>query len=100
MADKVCKLAKVVAIVGGAYIIGNYILFSFYKATDYWEVIGYINGMVIGAGSASAASDKLTEWGNAYRAALPELDFLTFHFLDHGTKRIAEVYGESVELIY
>ena len=86
----------VIAAIGtgfGVYVIGSFILFKQLDANDYFEVIGYINGLVRGAGSEERAIELLNNWRDYWLRVRPYLGFLIDHFYNYGLSRIQEEYG-------
>jgi len=84
---------KIAAAIFGGYVIGNFIIFRQLDATDYWEVIGYIHGLVRGAGSKEKALQNLVEWRNYWMAERPYLSWLIEHFYQHGLYAVDVIYG-------
>jgi len=86
------KIVLVSAIGLGAYVVGQLIVFRQIEGIDYWEVRGYINGLVRGSGNRDAALVNLTQWrdfwmGQAWWGGLVD------HFYNYGLERIDALYG-------
>ncbi|RLG13544.1 hypothetical protein DRN69_05445 [Candidatus Pacearchaeota archaeon] len=80
--------------VGGAltYVLINYIIFSQIEGADYFEVKGYINGLIRGAGSKEKAKELLDEWYNFWVNRKPFMKPVLDHFYNYGLKRIEALY--------
>jgi hypothetical protein len=88
------KLTKVAAIGFGSYVIGNLLLFKLsLDGMSYWEVRGYITGIVRGAGDYNQALDQLNAWRNYWLSESPWAGTLIDHFYDYGTSKALEMYS-------
>lgn len=86
------KLALTVGIMSATYVIGSAIIFRQIEAIDYWEVIGYLNGLMRGSGNYATAIANLNNWRN-YWLARAWWKGLVNHFYNHGLQRIHILYG-------
>ena len=80
------------AIAGTVYVVGQLIVFRQIEGMDYWEVRGYINGLVRGSGNYTTAVANMNYWrdwysGRAWWGGLVE------HFYNYGLQRADEMYG-------
>jgi len=77
----------------GTYVFGQAILFKWQLgAVDYWDVRGYINGIVKGAGNYIYAVTALKDWRD-YWLSKGSLYTLVNHFYNYGLKRAQILYG-------
>lgn len=84
----------------GAYVVGQALIFKpAVGAWDYWEATGYINGLVRGAGSGSAALVQMNAWRAYWYAASPWAKFIIDALYNYGLKRIADLYGAGAGLV-
>lgn len=86
------KIIFASAIGFGAYVIGNLIIFRQLEGVDYWEVRGYINGLVRGSGNRDTAISNLNNWRD-YWYERAWWKGLVDHFYNHGMSRIEQLYG-------
>lgn len=88
------KLTKIAAIGFGSYVIGNLLLFKLsLDGMSYWEVRGYINGLVRGAGDYNQALDQLNAWRNYWITESPWAGTLIDHFYNYGNKKAVRMYS-------
>jgi len=84
---------KIATIGLGTYVFGQLLLFkTSVDAMDYWDVRGYLNGLVRGSGSREVASGNLNAWRNYWLQqsgwAKPIIDSL----YSYGAGRINAMY--------
>jgi len=78
----------------GAYVVGSYLIFRELEARSYFELIGYINGLIRGAGSKSEAIMKLADWTDYWLNRKPYLRPIILSIWNYGLSRIWEEYRE------
>lgn len=83
-----------VAVIGvGGYVALNALIFyPSVGGVDYFEVTGYLNGLVRGAGSKEAAQAKLSEWVSYWTDKNPWAGFIINYFKGYAEKRITAIY--------
>lgn len=79
--------------VGGYIAVNALVFYPSIGAIDYLEATGYINGLVRGAGSKSAAKEKLSEWRAYWREKNPWARIIIEYFNNYGHRRITHLYG-------
>ena len=85
------KIVLVSAIGLGVYVVGQFIVFRQIEAVDYWEVRGYINGLIRGSGDRDTAISNLTYWRDWWKGKA-WWNWPVDHFFDYGMSRIDELY--------
>ena len=86
------KIILVSAIGLGAYVVGQLIVFRQIEGVDYWEVRGYINGLVRGSGDYNTAVSNLNYWRDWWTGKA-WWNWPVSHFYNYGLQRADELYG-------
>lgn len=85
-------IESVVIGVGGYIAVNALVFYPSIGAVDYFEAMGYINGLVRGAGSKAAAQTKLNEWKTYWMGEHSWAKPIIAYFYENGLKRIAKLY--------
>jgi len=90
------ELKEIITTVGlgaGGWIVLNFITFyPSVEAVDYFEVTGYLNGLVRAAGNKAAALQKLDEWWLYHVDRAPWAGVIIKHFYNYGVNRAKALY--------
>jgi hypothetical protein len=83
---------------------GVYLVYEYYRknglnqmgsldARNQWEMMGYLNGLIRGAGNAADAMLRLTDWEQYWIEQRPELIDVIEEWYDYGRSRVTVLYG-------
>ena len=65
---------------------------AYLEAHDKWEMLGYINGLMRGAGSYNNAIDQIVNWKDYWLDARPELTDVITEWYHYGQQRADALY--------
>ena len=95
-----CKTIAGLALVG----LGGYLAYEYLRengirdmnsldARNEWDMRGYLNGLMRGAGSQQSAENQLNLWYSYWKDLRPELIETLNTWYDYGLMRIKVLYG-------
>lgn len=85
-------LWKVLGLGLGGVVVGQAIVFRGLDAWSYLHVRGYIDGLVRGAGSYTAATSELNMWRDHWMEHRSYLQVVIEHLYNYGIARRDELY--------